>query len=77
MIWLTKAQRRAVWELYMRNKDGSTSYREFRRRVIPGISWKKNAIHPPHDSRRWSGSYVMVGWCGMYGGIELDGHRHT
>ena len=67
MIWLTKAQRRAVWELYMRNKDGSTSYRAFRRRVVAGISWKKNE----------PGSYVMVGWCGMYVGIELDGHRHT
>jgi len=67
MVWLTKAQRSAVHKLYDRNKDGSTSYRAFRRRVFPGICWKKNG----------PGSYVMVGWCGMFIGIELDGHTHT
>jgi hypothetical protein len=67
MVWLTKAQREAVHKLYHRNKDGSTSYRAFRRRVVPGICWKKNE----------PGSYVVIDWCRLCVGIELDGHTHT
>jgi hypothetical protein len=36
MIYLTKAQRKAVYRKYCDNPDGSTSYREFRSRVVPG-----------------------------------------
>jgi hypothetical protein len=60
-ITLTKAQRHAVFKLYSRNVDGAHSYRQFRQRVFPGFG----------------GAYVMVQWCGMYVGIETDGHSHT
>ena len=58
---LTKAQRRALFRLYSRNADGTHSYRQFRQRVFPGMG----------------GEYIMVQWCGMYVGIEADGHSHT
>jgi|ETNvirome_6_1000_1030641.scaffolds.fasta_scaffold20175_3 hypothetical protein len=67
IVWLTKAQRRAVYNIYQRNADGASSYREFRRRVFPGISWEKNK----------PGTYVMVNWCRMFLGIEHDGYTHS
>lgn len=57
---ITKDQRQAVWKLFLRNPDGATSYREFRKRVAGGY-----------------GPYIMIVWCNMVVGIEVDGHAHT
>lgn len=56
---LTKEQRKAVKRKYDRNPDGSVSYLQFRRRVVPGYDC------------------VMLKWCGMWLGIETDGHTHS
>jgi hypothetical protein len=60
---LSKSQQHAVKKLYDRleDNDDRESFLAFRRRVMPGIG----------------GDYVGVPWCGMYVGIELDGHTHT
>ena len=60
---LSKSQQRAVKNLYDRleDTDDRESFLAFRRRVMPGIG----------------GDYVGILWCGMYVGIELDGHTHT
>ena len=60
---LSKSQQRAVKNLYDRleDNDDRESFLAFRRRVMPGIG----------------GDYVGIPWCGMYVGIELDGHTHT
>ena len=60
---LSKPQQQAVKKLYDRleDNDDRESFLAFRRRVMPGIG----------------GDYVGVPWCGMYVGIELDGHTHT
>jgi hypothetical protein len=60
---LSKSQQRAVKNLYDRleDNDDRESFLAFRRRVMPGIG----------------GDYVGILWCGMYVGIELDGHTHT
>ena len=60
---LSKPQQRAIKKLYNQLEDSKKveSFLAFRRRVMPGIG----------------GDYVGVVWCGMYVGIELDGHTHT
>lgn len=63
MFVLTKAQRRAVFDLFRRSSDGSKSYRDFRRRVRPML-----ASH---------GAICVPAWCGMLVGIEPDGYMHT
>lgn len=62
MMKLTKAQRRALYNLYLRNSDGAASYREFRKRVFPLLG---------------DPSCAMIPWLGMYIGIESDGHTHS
>lgn len=64
---LTRAQREALHKVWMRpNGCGSSltgmSYLRFRRTVRPLIG---------------SDQCVMVRWCGMYLGIETDGHTHS
>ena len=59
---ITKAQRRAVKRVYDRDPDGSRSYREFRRRVIPTF---------------YGDDVIMLHWCGMWLGIETDGYTHS
>jgi len=63
MLILTRAQRKAVYGLYLRNADGARCYREFRRRV-------KAMIGSP-------GCVCVPSWCGMYVGIEPHGYTHT
>ena len=60
---LSKPQQQAGKKLYDRLKDNDDreSFLAFRRRVMHGIG----------------GDYVGILWCGMYVGIELDGHTHT
>ena len=62
MITLTKAQRKAVYRKYLHNPNGAQSYREFRNRIEPGFG---------------DNSYVGLMWCGMFIGIERDGHTHS
>lgn len=59
---LTKAQRRAVKDLFERSPDGAKTYREFRKRAHYGIPF---------------GDHIMILWCHMWVGIEKDGHTHT
>lgn len=59
MTFLTKPQRKAVYIKYLRSPDGTTSYREFRARILPSLDC------------------VMLPWCGMWLGIELDGYTHS
>jgi hypothetical protein len=63
MITLTKPQRRALKRKFDDNPDGSKTYREFRKRVVPGGFG--------------SDSYIMIQWCGMWLGIEVDGYTHS
>lgn len=35
----TRPQRQAILRLFQRNPDGSTDYREFRRRVTSSLDW--------------------------------------
>ena len=60
-MYLTKLQRKAVKDLFDRNPDGATSYRQFRKRAHYGI---------PSD-------HIMIRWCYMWVGIQLDGYTHT
>jgi hypothetical protein len=65
-MYLTKAQRQSLFRLWQRH-DCGVSYRAFRRRVLPG----------------WDGLFerkegcAMIHWCGMWIGIEPDGHAHS
>jgi len=61
MVYINKAQRKTVLEKFRINPDGAKSYREFRKRLQPYIG----------------GSCVMLPWCGMWVGIELNGEPHT
>ena len=67
---LTKAQRVALKKVYDRTdehnqrdwNEPTVSYLEFRRTVQPEIG---------------SFGCIMVPWCGMWLGIEKDGHTHS
>lgn len=60
---LTKSQRKSVADLYKASPDGAKSYLQFRRRV---------RLFGTKNDR-----YAGLGWCGMFVGIEKDGHTHT
>jgi hypothetical protein len=57
----TRAQREAMFKLYIGNPDGTESYREFRKRFKFGLF----------------GDYIGGAYCKMYVGIEPDGYTHT
>ncbi len=60
---ITREQYKALRLKYERNADGAKSFNAFKNRVqIGGIG----ADH-----------YVLLPWCGMWVGIEPDGHAHT
>jgi hypothetical protein len=68
MVTLTRPQRVALKVIYDRGQNSPNSgqawqgtYREFRRTVQPELC----------------GPAVMVPWCGMWLGIEKDGHTHS
>jgi len=63
---LTKQQREAVKRLYDRSPDGAFSYLNFRRRF---------RLYSIGSSGL--GDYIGGQWCGMFVGIETDGHTHT
>jgi len=61
--WMTPAQVEAVNKLYYRNPDGSKDRYEFFTRVENcGIG---------------SNRYAGITWCGLFVGIDPDGHTHT
>lgn len=60
---ITREQRQAIKRIFDRNSDGSTTYRQFRRRVISGGFG--------------SDRYLMIEWRGMWLGIERDGYTHS
>jgi hypothetical protein len=57
----TKAQQQALLALYQRSPDGAASYLAFRRRAA-----YSHMV-----------GCVMIPWCGMWIGIEYDGHTHS
>jgi hypothetical protein len=71
---LTKPQRKALFALWKRPNSTKlrmtgitesatgTSYRNFRKTVQPLFG---------------GNGCIMVAWCGMWVGIETDGHTHT
>jgi hypothetical protein len=59
---LNKVQRKAVYQLYEGNPDGSPSYWHFRHRVFPMFGEPLVA---------------MIRFCGMVVGIEPDGYTHS
>ena len=61
MVKITAEQRKSIHALFLRNPDGANSYKELRQRAVPELC----------------GPAVMLPWCGMWVGIEKDGHRHT
>ena len=66
MTVLTRRQREAMYRVYSRPVDGTTrtglrGYRAFRRTVA-------------YDGLM---NCVMIHWCGMWLGIEPDGHTHS
>jgi len=64
----TLAQRKAMFRLWERNSDGSKDYDDFMERFFPGIACSAEQDRP--------GDYIGGQWCGMYVGIETDGHTH-
>lgn len=62
MVHTTRKQREALSKLYSRDTSDHASYLSFRRSLRFSVP---------------AGDYVSVEWCGMYVGIELDGHTHT
>ena len=58
---LTKAQRHALYRVWMRDETIAPSYLEFRRRVIPSAMM----------------DCIMIQWHGMWLGIEPDGYTHS
>ena len=58
---MTEAQRESIKVLFERSKDGANSLEEFEDRFRGGIG----------------GEYIGGTWCGMFVGIEKDGHRHS
>jgi len=63
MSVITREQREAIYRKYQQSPDGTASYREFRKRVIGPIY----ASDP----------CLMLSWCGMWLGIEVDGYTHS
>jgi hypothetical protein len=66
MTVLTRQQREAMYRVYSRPVDGTTrtglrGYRSFRRLAA-------------YDGLM---GCVMIHWCGMWLGIEPDGHTHS
>ncbi len=61
MIEFTKAQQKALLEVYNRDRSVERSYLALRRRTHPTYG---NGCH-------------MVEWKGMFLGIEPDGHVHS
>jgi len=66
MAVLTRAQREALYRVYIRPVNGTThtgirGYRAFRRMAA-------------YDGLM---GCVMLPWCGMWLGIEPDGHTHS
>lgn len=63
MVYLTKAQRAALWRKWMMmDVERRPSYRVFRKSVQPTFGCD---------------GAVMVHWCGMWLGIERDGCTHS
>jgi len=58
---ITRAQRKAIHAMYLRNPNGSKTYREFRKRFYP----------------QFGGYIAILDWCGMYVGVERDGFTHS
>lgn len=61
MVKITKAQSVALVRKYRQNSDGSKSFLEFRRKVLPAFGM----------------NCIMIKWCGMCLGIESDGYTHS
>jgi hypothetical protein len=60
---ITQEQQNALWLKFQQNADGAASFEEFKNRVQPaGLG---------------SDSYILLRWCGMTLGIELDGYTHS
>ena len=66
---MTQAQKKAIFRLWERSHDGTKDFDEFAARFGPGIGCTAEQDRP--------GDYVGGEWCGMYVGIETDGHTHT
>ena len=66
---MTQAQKKAIFHLWRQNRDGTKNLDEFIARFRPGVGSTAEQNKP--------GDYVGGGWCGMYVGIETDGHTHT
>ena len=66
---MTQEQKRAIFRLFERNKDGAKDYDDFLSRFVPGTacSLEQNKF----------GDYIGGGWCGMYIGIEMNGYTHS
>ena len=62
LIDTTREQREALLKLYRRDSSDHKSFLAFRRALMPSVPF---------------GAYVAIWWCGMYVGIESDGHTHT
>ena len=66
---ITRSQREAVKRLYDRSPDGAVSYLAFRRRFrLCTVGVGTFGIF---------GDYIGGAWCGMFIGIETDGHTHS
>jgi hypothetical protein len=60
---ITQEQQSALCLKFQQNPDGAANFEEFKNRVQPaGLG---------------SDSYILLRWCGMTLGIELDGYTHS
>ena len=61
---ITRSQCEAIKRLYDRSPDSAVSYLAFRRRFR---LYSVGSV----------GDYIGAIWCGMFIGIETDGHTHS
>lgn len=59
---ITEAQYDSLLRKWRQNPDGTFSIQEFTAKVVPEFG---------------SHGCIMVPWCGMWLGIEKDGHTHS
>lgn len=80
MVRTTKAQRKALFNVFVRDFPGRET--PFRRRTAAGLSIRVSSL-PYRRFRSQVAPYfdnsgcVMVPWKGMWLGIETDGHTHS
>jgi len=70
MMKLTRPQRLAVYRVFMRNNDGKNN-------SLLTIPQRRRAYRKFRRTVQPGPDCIMLPWCGMWLGIEPDGHTHS